>query len=85
MINLQNLKFKHKVYLTELVRKIFPELQIEPDTLNSIKPGVLQFCLNKINISVRKKRAIENIINKIPPRGQLIEGEILVPEENRLN
>lgn len=80
MINIQELSSKHKVFLIELVRRIAPELNIGPATLNSLKPGVIQFCFNNINLHPRKKKVIEKIMNKII-HPQMIDGELVEIKE----
>jgi len=74
MINLQNLSKREIVYLSVLIHKIFPELNISPDTLNSLKSGVIQFCFNSWTARPLKKKVIEKIINKII-NPQIIDGE----------
>jgi hypothetical protein len=84
MINIQELSYKHKIYLVSLVRKISPELNVSPDTLNSLKPGVIQFCFNNWTARPLKKKIIESIINKIP-NPQVVDGEFyVIPEQLEL-
>lgn len=83
MIITQNLTLKEKVYLVELANKVC-ELPVELETLNSLKPGVLQFILQNSSINIRKKKIIEKILNKIRYKGEIQDGEFLIPEERRI-
>lgn len=84
MISLLNLTVKEQVYLLELANTVCrPPVELE--TLNSLKPGVLQFALIEKNLPQRKHRVIEKIINKIICKPQILEGEFAVPEGNLLN
>lgn len=76
MFFLNTLSQKEKIFLTELVNKIIPELNVSARTLNSLKPGVIQFCFNNWHCRTLKKKVIEKIINKIIYPG-ILDGELV--------
>lgn len=87
MLNLSNLNCKEKIYLAELVNysKLMSPGGITYKTLSSLKPGVLEHALEitSKNLAPGKVTVLNRIINKIAYPA-LIDGEILVPIENRL-
>jgi len=86
MINLSNLSFKEKIYLAELVRASPLEVEITPESLHALKPGVLEVALSLVTVRLDKRQTqvIKKIIEKIPVP-DLQDGELLAPKENRLN
>ncbi|MFM9826721.1 hypothetical protein [Flavobacterium sp.] len=76
MLYLQNLSIKEKIYLTELANTLVNP-PISPDTLNSLKPGVLQHALTSLpNLDSRKVKILNKILDKINYYGILKEGEL---------
>lgn len=78
MIFTQGLSTKEKTYLVELFRhsKISP-YEISIETLNSLKPGVLQTALAlQPNLDLRKKKILNKILDKIVYSGILLDGEL---------
>lgn len=86
MISTQNLSLKEKVVLVELCRaaEIAP-LCLDSETLNSLKPGVLEAAHNIVaaRLKPRKLNYLQKIIQKIVTP-KLMDGEILIPEDHRL-
>lgn len=78
MLNLQNLSIKEKIYLTELFNSSkISNFEISSDTLNSLKPGVLQHALTSLpNLDSRKVKILNKILDKINYYGILKEGEL---------
>lgn len=66
MLFLSNLSRREKIYLNELIQIL--EIKVSADTLNSLKPGVLQIALAARaanNLDRRKVRVINKILDKI--------------------
>lgn len=86
MLNLSALSRREKIYLAELARTFLDSrFEIGPDTLNCLKPGVLQLALQNLvgKIHARKVRVLEKILQKIS-YPQILEGELIIPADNLL-
>lgn len=83
MINITNLSIEEQIYMVELANKIVnPPIDLE--TLNSLKPGVLNFALNNINLPNDKKDFLNSIVNKVL-LPVIVEGEYyIIPEQLEL-
>jgi len=77
MLNLSNLSTKEKIYLTELFNSSkISSFEVSPDTLNSLKPGVLQHALASLpNLDNRKVKILNKILDKINYYGLIKEGQ----------
>jgi hypothetical protein len=86
MLNLTNLSKKEQIYLLTLIKiSKITQNPLNLDTLACLKSGVLESALSSIKdkIKPRQYRVLEKIIKKIV-YPSFIDGEILVPMENRL-
>lgn len=69
--------------MVELANKIVNPL-IDLETLNSLKPGVLNFALNNTNLSNDKKEFLNSIVNKVL-LPVMVDGEYYtIPEQLEL-
>lgn len=85
MLILDQLSLKEKIYLTELVRaaQIMPT-EISADTLSSLKRGALEYFLANVKIDPRKRKILAKIISKITGPPFILEGELTIPKERRI-
>lgn len=84
MLILDQLNLKEKIYLTELVRAAQFPLEISADTLSSLKRGALEYFLTNVKIDPRKRKVLAKIIAKITGPPFILEGELTIPKERRI-